>query len=83
MFLGLLLDGLGSRCSTFQRVDEVVVSSFGLLLTQVFVKSGVFLGCRVKSFVSGIGLLFLFPFACICLPLVHYVCTFCAFFKHF
>ena len=44
MFLGLLLDGLGSRCSAFQRVDEVVVSSFGLLLTQVFVKSGVFQG---------------------------------------
>ena len=59
------------------------MGSFGLLLTQVFVKSRVFLGCRVKDFVLGIGLLSLFPFACIRLLLVYYVCTLYAFFKRF
>ena len=83
MFLGLLLDGLGFRCSAFRRVDEAVLGSFNLLLTQVFVKSRVFWGCRVKSFVSSIGLLSFFTFACIRLLLVYYVCTLYALFKHF
>ena len=57
-----------------KRLDRLRVSLF-------------FQGFKVKVFffffVSGYGLLFLFPFACIRLLLVYSLCTLCAFSKRF
>ena len=43
----------------------------------------VLLGFRVKSFILDVGLFFLFPYASFQLHLVCFVCTLCAFSKHF